>query len=55
MQIGDLVKFIKALRGLEREIGIVIGFNGSTPTIRWASGATTDEPSGLIEVVNASR
>ena len=55
MQVGDLVKFIKALRGLERMIGIVIGFNGSAPTIRWASGAITDEPSGLIEVVNASR
>jgi hypothetical protein len=55
MQVGDLVKFVKGLRGLARHIGIVIGFNGSTPTIRWASGATTDEPSGLIEVVNDSR
>jgi hypothetical protein len=55
MQIGDLVKYIKGLRGLERQIGIVIGFNGASPTIRWARGETTDEPSGIIEVINGSR
>ena len=55
MQVGDLVKFIKALRGLERMIGIVIGFNGECPIIQWANGTTQAEPLGLIEVLNASR
>ena len=55
MKAGDLVRFSLCLRGLEREIGIVIGFNGSFPTIRWANGGTTDEPPNLIEVINGSR
>ena len=49
MQIGDLVKFSLCLRGLEREIGIVIGFNGSFPTIRWANGGTHQDIANVTQ------
>ena len=55
MKVGDLVKFLPCLRGMERMIGIVIGFNGSCPVVQWANGMSGVEPLEIIEVISESR
>ena len=56
MQIGDLVKFKRVAAGLDRMIGIVIGFNGDCPIIHWTNDfEPTCEDPVFIEVINDSR
>ena len=35
MKIGDLVKYSDALSGLEKCMGVIIGFNGACAVIQW--------------------
>ena len=55
MKVGDLVKFQSYMQGMERMVGLIVGFNGTLPIIQWNNGTTVAEPAQLIEVINESR
>jgi len=55
VKVGDLVRFQSCVQGMERMVGLVVGFNGTLPIIQWNNGTTVAEPAQLIEVINESR
>ena len=55
MKVGDLVKFKSCVQGMQRMVGLIVGYNGTVPIIQWNNGTTVAEPAQLIEVINESR
>jgi len=55
MKVGDLVKFKACMQGMQRMVGLIVGYNGTVPIIQWNNGTTVAEPAQLIEVINESR
>ena len=50
MKIGDLVKYKAIVQGLDSQIGIIVGWNGAFPVVRW-NGAKREVRTTVIDLI----
>ena len=58
MKIGDLVRYNKAITGMEGCVGIIIGYNGAGVDVQWIDRFGHDRTTELVdmlELVNENR
>lgn len=58
MKIGDLVRYDKALTGMEGCVGIIVGYNGEAVDVQWVHRYGYDrstESVDMLEVVSEHR
>ena len=55
VKIGDLVRFLRIVKGTDEYIGVVVGFNGDLPDVLWQNGETKTEPLSLLEVIDVEK
>ena len=58
MKIGDLVRYNKAIIGMEGCVGIIIGYNGAGVDVQWIDRFGYDRSTELVdmlEVVSENR
>jgi len=55
VKVGDLVRFLRIVKGADEYIGVVVGFNGDLPDVLWQNGETKTEPLSLLEVIDVKK
>jgi hypothetical protein len=51
VKIGDLVKYNKAIIGMEGCVGIIIGYNGAGVDVQWIDRFGYDRSTELVDML----